>query len=117
ERVTNQSYDELYQSPPGTGSIDIVLLSGHPEERINLLIQAARRAHAPKRIILMSDTPTPPASWTNLPPIVVDYVCARSSGEAILSAIQPHVQRQAPRSVPVNASRRSPAAISPGKAL
>lgn len=99
DHIKSQSYDELYHSPPHATPTDLVLLGAHPEERINLLIQAARRAHSPKRMVLMSESPTPPASWTNLPSLVADYICTGASAETILSAIHSLVQpRHAPRS-------------------
>lgn len=36
---------------------DLVLLGAHSDARINLLIQAVRHAHAPKRVVLMSEPP------------------------------------------------------------
>lgn len=98
EHIKSQSYDELYHSPPHATPADLVLLGAHPEERINLLIQAARRAHAPKRMVLMSESVAPPVSWSNLPSIVVDYICTGASAESILAAVQPLIQsRHSPR--------------------
>lgn len=99
DHIKSETYDDLYHSPPQAIPADLVLLGARPEERINLLIQAARRAHSPKRMVLMSDSPAPPASWTNLPSLVVDYICTGSSAEAILAAVHSLVQpRHAPRS-------------------
>ena len=87
DRITTQGYNELYQSTPNSSSADLALLSAPPEERIQLLIQATRRAHAPKRLILMSEPMSPPAAWTNLPAIVVDYLSTNSSADSILAAV------------------------------
>jgi len=102
ESISSEGYDELYQSPPCSVPTELVLLGAQPEERINLLIQAARRAHAPKRIILLSDPPSFPSSWTNLPSLVADYVSTRASAETILSTVHALLQkssRSAPRSI------------------
>src|SRR5690606_27325357 len=101
DRITSQGYNELYQSAPNSTSADLALLSAPPEERIQLLIQATRRAHPPKRLILMSEPLSPPASWTNLPPIVVDYLSTTSSADSILAAVHAQLPtRLGPRLAP-----------------
>ncbi|NYT83033.1 response regulator transcription factor [Alcaligenaceae bacterium] len=88
DHIKTQDYDDLYQSPPHSGQTDVVLLAAHPHERINLLIQAARRAHAPRRMVLMSEAVSPPPSWTNLPSFVVGYVSTMADAETILASIR-----------------------------
>ncbi|MCI2808564.1 response regulator transcription factor [Eoetvoesiella caeni] len=88
DRITAQDYHDLYQSPPHANRMDIALLAAHPDERINILIQAVRRAHAPKRVVLLSDTSSPPPSWINLPGLVAGYISKASGAETILSSIR-----------------------------
>jgi len=116
DRIKCQNYDDLYQSAPHSAPADIVLLGAHPEERINLLIQAARRIHAPKRIVLLSETTAIPPSWGSLPAIVVGYISTSSAAEAILSSIRSlsHCKNIISRSHPPSLSGYTPASISPG---
>src|SRR5690554_2787967 len=79
DQIKIQSYDCLYRSPPTAIPCRLVLLSARPDERINLLIQAVRRVHSPKRIVLLSETPTVPPSWTDLPSVVATYVSTATS--------------------------------------
>src|SRR3546814_5722387 len=52
-------YAQLFKSVPGQGGVDLMLLSV-PDvyERMLELVAAAQRGYSPKRIILLSDTPT-----------------------------------------------------------
>jgi|SRR5690606_16152349 len=99
DRIKSCSYDELYHSSPSSTPADLVLLGAPPEERVNLLIQAARRAYSPKRLVLMSESTAPPPTWANLPSLVCDYICTNSSAESILAAVQALIQ---PRHSPHN---------------
>lgn len=89
DQIKCQSYDDLYQNAPPDSPCNLVLLGARPEERVNLLIQAARHAHAPKRIVLISEPLSPPSSWANLPSVVVSYVSSAWSPEAILETLHP----------------------------
>jgi len=110
-----QNYEDLYQSTPQPAPADIVLLGAPPNERINLLIQAARRIHAPKRIVLLSETPAPPSSWGGLPTIVVGYISTASPAETILSSVRSlsHCKNVVSRQSASHAAHASPP-ISPG---
>ena len=92
DQIKCQSYDDLYRKAPPDSPCNLVLLGARAEERVHLLIQAARHAHSPKRIVLMSEPLSPPPSWTNLPSIVVNYVSTAWSPEVILEALHPLVQ-------------------------
>ncbi len=94
DQIKCQSYDDLYRNAPPESPCNLVLLGARPEERINLLIQAARHAHSPKRIVLMSDPLSPPSSWIDLPSLVVSYVSSAWSPEAILEVLHPLVQNR-----------------------
>ncbi len=100
ERIKSQTYDDLYQSPPRSAPTDLVLLGAHPEERINLLIQAARRAHAPRRLVLLSEPTSYPAAWTNLPSLVTDYISTTASAESILSTVHSLLHKSSGRNSP-----------------
>lgn len=89
EQIKSQNYDDLYRSPPSNTPCRMVLIGARPEERIRLLIQAARHAHSPKRIVLMSDPPSQPAAWRDLPGLVEGYVSTSWSAESIVNALQP----------------------------
>ena len=89
DQIKIQSYDCLYRSPPATTPCRLVLLSARPDERINLLIQAVRRVHSPRRIVLLSETPAVPPSWTNLPSVVTTYISTATNPEEILQTIHP----------------------------
>ena len=100
DQIKSQSYDDLYQSSPSSTPCNLVILGARPEERIRLLIQAARHAHSPKRMVLMSEPSTTPPSWTDLPSLVIGYISMSWSAESIVDALQPflpnrHSQRKA----------------------
>ena len=106
DQIKIQSYDCLYRSPPASTPCRLALLSARPDERINLLIQAVRRVHSPKRIVLLSETPTVPPSWTNLPSVVSTYISTATSPEDILQTIHPLLisrqgYRPPPRKIPM----------------
>lgn len=88
DRITTQSHEDLYRGTPHVAPNSLVFLGAQPEERIKILIQAVRRIHAPKRILLLSDQASCPESWGVLPPLVAGYVSTRSSAEGILLAAQ-----------------------------
>lgn len=101
DQIRSHCYDTLYHSPPPTIAADLVLLGAPAEERITFLIQAACRAYSPRRLVLMSESPTLPPRWANLPTLVCDYICSNSSAESILATFQTLIQprpRHSPRS-------------------
>lgn len=116
DRIKTQSHEDLYRSPPHMGPANLVLLSAHPEDRISLLIQAVRRAHAPKRILLLSENVTCPASWGTLPPLVAGYLSTRSSAEVILAATQSLIHKFAAHRAAQAETAATPASISAGTA-
>lgn len=100
DRIRTQSHDDLYRSDPHTGSTNLVLLSVRSEDRVNLLIQAVRRAHAPKRIILLSGNATCPSSWGALPPQVAGYLSVNAHADVILSTVQSLLRKYAAHAAP-----------------
>lgn len=108
-----QSYDELFRSPPANTQAELVVLGAPPEERIHLLIQAVRRAYSPKRIVLMSHPPTLPATWANIPSVVVGYVSSSSSAESILASLQPWINNTRTTSRATSTGHRPDLAVSP----
>src|SRR3546814_19703643 len=67
---------------------DLMLLSV-PDvyERMLELVAAAQRGYSPKRIILLSDTPTLTYSLLNLPSVLAGYISKYSSPEVLSAAI------------------------------
>ncbi|HEY9572142.1 MAG TPA: LuxR C-terminal-related transcriptional regulator [Pusillimonas sp.] len=81
-------YAQLFKSVPGQGGVDLMLLSV-PDvyERMLELVAAAQRGYSPKRIILLSDTPTLTYSLLNLPSVLAGYISKYSSPEVLSAAI------------------------------
>src|SRR3546814_19121997 len=73
-------YAQLFKSVPGQGGVDLMLLSV-PDvyERMLELVAAAQRGYSPKRIILLSDTPTLTSSLLNLPSFLSGSISKPSS--------------------------------------
>jgi DNA-binding NarL/FixJ family response regulator len=81
-------YAQLFQGVPSQQSMDLMLLSV-PDvyDRMVELVNAAQQGYTPRRILLLSDTPTLPYSLLNLPPILAGYISKYSSPDVLTAAI------------------------------
>jgi len=87
-RIQGVDYSSLYGHASGGGEIDLVLLSVALHEDMAKLAKAAQRVYAPKRILLLSDAPTMPGSWRELPSIVAGYVPRSASPDVLAASIR-----------------------------
>lgn len=87
-RVLGVDYSSLSGAAHASAESDLVLLSIALHEDMAALIQAAQQAYAPKRILLLSDAATMPASWQNLPAVVAGYVPSGASPDVLAASIR-----------------------------
>lgn len=81
-------YAQLFKGMPNQQSMDLMLLSV-PDvyDRMVELVNAAQQGYSPRRILLLSDTPTLPYSLLNLPPVLGGYISKYSSPDVLTAAI------------------------------
>jgi DNA-binding NarL/FixJ family response regulator len=81
-------YAQLFKGMPNQQSMDLMLLSV-PDvyDRMVELVNAAQQGYTPRRILLLSDTPTLPYSLLNLPPVLAGYISKYSSPDVLTAAI------------------------------
>lgn len=80
-----QLFDGGQPHPPGT---DLMLLSVPAAyDHVRELVATAQQRFAPRRILLLSDTPEPSYSLLNLPPVLAGYVCKFATPDVLKSSI------------------------------
>ncbi len=81
-------YTQLFRGTPDRPAMDLMLLSV-PDvyDRMVELVNAAQLGCSPKRILLLSDTPTLKYSLLNLPPVLAGYISKYSSPDVLTAAI------------------------------
>lgn len=81
-------YDQLFKGTTGSRRSDLMLLSVPTDyNRMVELADAAQQGYDPKRVLLLSSTPTLPYSLANLPPILAGYISKYSPQGALIAAI------------------------------
>jgi DNA-binding NarL/FixJ family response regulator len=87
--TTGLDYIQLFRGPTGQPhSIDLMLLSVPNEYgRVSELVTAAQQGYAPRRILLLSNTPSLSYSLLNLPGELAGYLYKHSSQEVLKTSV------------------------------
>jgi DNA-binding NarL/FixJ family response regulator len=85
---TGIDYAQLFQDAPQRTDADLMLLSvPDTYDRMMELVTAAREHHAPRRLLLLSETRTLPYSLLNLPPILAGYISKHASHDVLKTSV------------------------------
>jgi len=86
--TTGIDYSQLFQDPPRRAHVDLMLLSvPDAYDRMIELVAAAQERYAPRRLLLLSETPTLPYSLINLPHALSGYISKHASQEVLKTSI------------------------------
>ena len=85
---TGIDYTELFHEEPSHTDVDLMLLSvPDAYDQMVELVTAAQLRYAPRRLLLLSESPTLPYSLLNLPSMLAGYISKHASQDVLKTSV------------------------------